>query len=260
MIELIKILRRKNHFHAYINGFFYPPPPMIPSQGFQKSIVDKISNLEANSVFVGHINYLNFTNHGKTSPIYMNLIRDPIDRLISAHYYNRRLDVLQKVKESRPWQVDKDKQWIEMDFNECVRRQLPECRFEPGSTFADPYWSRQMLFFCGTEKICQVLNSKEALQKAKYNVEQHYAVVGSWEDTNMTLTVLEHYIPRFFRDVSKVFYKNYSRIRNKNKVIHPDVAQDVRQMLRANFTSEYEFYFFCKQRLYQQFLALNKLY
>lgn len=40
---------------------------------------------------------------------------------------------------------------------------------------------------------------------AKMNVERDYAVVGSWEDTNVTLTVFEHYIPRFFRGAKKVF-------------------------------------------------------
>jgi len=38
------------------------------------------------------------------------------------------------------------------------------------------------------------------------NVEREYAVVGSWEDTNVTLAVLEAYIPRFFTDATKVYY------------------------------------------------------
>lgn len=50
---------------------------------------------------------------------------------------------------------------------------------------------------------------------AKMNVERDYAVVGSWEDTNVTLTVFEHYIPRFFRGAKKVFECkfNYKRER-----------------------------------------------
>lgn len=258
MIELLKILRSRNSFRVYTNGYIHPP--MIPSKELQNDLVESISNLEENSVFVGHINYLNFSDFGRQSPIYINLIRDPIDRLISAHYYNRRPDIIKKLKEIRPWAKEKDPKWTELDFNECVRNKLLECTFEYGNTFADSYWSRQMLYFCGTDKICESFNSKEALQKAKHNVENEYAVVGSWEDTNMTLAILEHTIPRFFSGATKIFYEHFERIRGRNKGSHPSVDSDVRKMLKANFTNEYEFYYFCKQRLYKQFLALNKLY
>ena len=49
-----------------------------------------------------------------------------------------------------------------------------------------------MLLFSG-------FNTEAALRSAKDNVEKHYAVVGVLEDFNKTLTVLEHYIPRFFK-------------------------------------------------------------
>lgn len=42
---------------------------------------------------------------------------------------------------------------------------------------------------------------------AKEHVERDYAVVGSWEDTNITLTVFERYIPRFFRG-AKLMYES----------------------------------------------------
>lgn len=45
-----------------------------------------------------------------------------------------------------------------------------------------------------------------AMQKAKHTVESEYAVVGTWEDTNITLTVLEHYIPRYFRNAKVAYY------------------------------------------------------
>jgi len=44
------------------------------------------------------------------------------------------------------------------------------------------------------------------MQKAKENVEKHYAVVGILEEINMTLTVLEHYIPRFFKGAKKLYW------------------------------------------------------
>lgn len=54
-----------------------------------------------------------------------------------------------------------------------------------------------------------------ALERAKRAVEQHYAVVGILEDLNSTLTVLEHYVPRFFRGASNVYW---------GKLSHPSSA------------------------------------
>jgi len=44
--------------------------------------------------------------------------------------------------------------------------------------------------------------------------------------------------------------------RNKNKR-KPFIEPEVKDLIRKNFTNEYEFYHFCKQRLYKQYLALN---
>lgn len=49
-------------------------------------------------------------------------------------------------------------------------------------------------------------NSAEAIEKAKRVVDEHYAVVGVLEDMNTTLTVLEHYIPKFFKGAIEIYY------------------------------------------------------
>lgn len=58
------------------------------------------------------------------------------------------------------------------------------------------------LIFCFSSPF----NSEGSLERAKRSVEQHYAVVGVLEDFNVTLTVFEHYIPKFFRGASNVYY------------------------------------------------------
>jgi hypothetical protein len=44
------------------------------------------------------------------------------------------------------------------------------------------------------------------MQRAKRNVEEHYAVVGILEEMDLTLQVLENYVPRFFSGATKVYY------------------------------------------------------
>lgn len=53
---------------------------------------------------------------------------------------------------------------------------------------------------------CSPFNSEEALEKAKRAVEENYSVVGVLEDLNTTLSVLENYVPRFFRGVSRIYH------------------------------------------------------
>ena len=53
-------------------------------------------------------------------------------------------------------------------------------------------------------------NTEIAMRKAKENVEKHYAVVGVLEELNKTLTVLEHYVPRFFKGAKDVYWSEYN--------------------------------------------------
>ena len=49
-------------------------------------------------------------------------------------------------------------------------------------------------------------NTEIAMKKAMENVEKHYAVVGILEELNKTLTVLEHYVPRFFKGALNTYW------------------------------------------------------
>ena len=49
-------------------------------------------------------------------------------------------------------------------------------------------------------------NTERAMRQAMHNVERHYAVVGVIEELNKTMTVLEHYIPRFFKGALETYW------------------------------------------------------
>ncbi len=56
------------------------------------------------------------------------------------------------------------------------------------------------------------------MKKAKENVEKHYAVVGVLEELNMTLTVLEHYVPRFFKGALDTYWSKKSNFNFAQKI------------------------------------------
>ncbi|ODM97953.1 Heparan sulfate 2-O-sulfotransferase pipe [Orchesella cincta] len=213
------------------------------------------------SVYVKHTCFSNFTRHGYSMPIYMNIVRDPIERVISWFYYIR-----------APWYIIERKQvfpelplphpmWLKKDFESCVLNGDRECMFIPGE-YHDGVGDhrRQTMFFCGHDEKCVEFNGEWAMQKAKRNVEKHYAVVGVLEEMDITLKVLENYIPRFFAGASHVYHDNLSSMVKINKNMYkPPVSEQVKNILRQNFTNEIEFYEFCKQRLHMQHAAVTNL-
>jgi hypothetical protein len=52
------------------------------------------------------------------------------------------------------------------------------------------------------------------MKKAMHNVEKSYAVVGVLEELNKTLTVLEHYVPRFFKGAKDLYYSKLNFCQN----------------------------------------------
>ena len=149
-----------------------------------------------------------------------------------------------------------------MTIAECFDMQHKGCFIvdnmsTTGNSFA-PDHASQMSFFCGHSTECDVFNSQRLLDIAKSNVEKHFAVVGVLEDWEMSLEVLENYIPRFFAGSREAFKEN-EEIRHVNKNIYkPKTPTEFKQKLSEKLSKEIEFYHFCRQRLRKQYLALQE--
>ena len=78
------------------------------------------------------------------------------------------------------------------------------------------------------------------------------------EDLETSLAVFEKYIPRFFAGATEVYNKNkeYFKKINKNS-FKPPVSEEIKNIIRKNFSREIEFYEFVKKRLYTQFIAAD---
>ncbi|KAH8327806.1 hypothetical protein KR067_000415 [Drosophila pandora] len=221
--------------------------------------IDWTSEMEKGSIYMAHSNWLDFNSFGYKKPIYASLVRDPVDRMVADYYKRRSWTKRMIYRKMYPGRIEKPEKWYKQSFNQCVRSGDPECRYIQYSIkdYIDDF-KRQSLYFCGNDPDCLPFNSPHAIQMAKQRVEKEYSVVGTWEERNITLTVFEKYIPKYFNH-ARFLYKLHSQsIRNRNRNNRkPHIDRDVREMVRRNFTNEYEFYYFCKQRLYKQYLALQ---
>ncbi|XP_030387984.1 heparan sulfate 2-O-sulfotransferase pipe-like [Scaptodrosophila lebanonensis] len=257
MTQLLGKLGERNGFATYRNEI----PPSKPNTELfeeEEEFVQQLLELVDPAVYVEHTNWINFTSHNMPKPIYINLVRHPIQKVMSAYYYRRHPMIYANAIQRRPNKPVDTKEYFDRTFNDCVRQQIaPECVFDSHNPFNND-WRRFALHLCGNKPVCVQFNSQTATQIAKWNVEKEYAVVGSWEDTNITLAVLEAYIPRFFSHATEVYYSGRDRFHINTTPHNTKLDDDIEAMLKMQFAFEIELYNFCKQRLYKQYIAIQK--
>ena len=106
---------------------------------------------------------------------------------------------------------------------------------------------------------CEEFESKSALKIAKNNVEKYFAVVGILEKWQESLNLFEHFVPAYFKNVKQIYNGDYKNDRSKinENNIKQETPEYIKKIIAVNFTLELEFYEFCKQRFYKQFLIVE---
>lgn len=257
-MELLRRLSARNNFHFHRDAVQrLETIRLAPDQ--QQELAEMITDLPTPSVYVKHVCYTNFTEFNLPSPIYINIVRDPVERVISWYYYVRAPWYYVERKQAFPDLPLPDPRWLRKDFETCVLQGDRECTYNEGETHEGiGDHRRQSLFFCGHSHECTPFNTVGALERAKHAVESQYAVVGVLEDLNTTLSVFEKYVPRFFGGATDIYYDQRNSFNKINtNAFKPPVSERVKEIVRRNFTREIEFYQFCKQRLHKQYLAVN---
>lgn len=258
IMELLKQLSVRNSYH-YHKDKTQKLERIKLSYSKERLLSNLVSNFDPPAVYSKHVCFSNFTKFGLDMPIYLNMVRDPVERVIAWYYYIRAPWYYVERKRAFPELPLPESSWLKKDYETCVKSHDPECRYIPGDRrdgFGDH--RRQTMFFCGHSEDCVGFNTDIALRKAKENVEKHYAVVGVLEEMNKTLTVLEHYVPRFFKGANDVYYNQIQKFSKINRNIYkPPVSEETKVLVRQNFTKEIEFFEFCKQRLHKQYMALK---
>lgn len=143
------------------------------------------------ALYHGHIAFLDFGRYGiGKKPLYINIIRKPLDRLVSYFYFLRHGDNF------RPYLVRR-RQGNKMTFDECIIAKGSDCA-------EDKMWL-QVPFFCGQAVDCWIPGNPWALAQAKHNLVNSYFVVGLTEELQDFVAVLEASIPRMFKGATKRF-------------------------------------------------------
>ena len=116
------------------------------------------------------------------------------------------------------------------------------------------FWGEiQSFFIVKSRPGCADPDDRSALQRAKTNVELNYSVVGVVEQRNLSLAVMEAFMPRWFANVFEHLDPEDVPLANP----HPDTDEEVAAELRSRLKLDYEFYSFILQRLQLQQQSLN---
>ena len=203
------------------------------------------------SVYDRHLYFINFENLGFERPIYINMVRHPIDREISNFHYLRsqkHLNTLKGTFKDLPPSA-----FMKLTIEEAVlKKALPDYNMSDGDLSVR---DGLIPYFCGHDIFCRRHNYLPALQVAKSNIESYFSVVGILEDLSTTLYVFQLYLPRIFGNITS--YVTTNLVTNNND--HEDASDEVRKELESYLKLEIDLYTFIKQRLIRQKEAMPKI-
>ncbi|XP_073823411.1 heparan sulfate 2-O-sulfotransferase [Musca autumnalis] len=194
-------LCKRNRFHVlHINITANSHVLSLPNQVSFARNVTRWHEMKP-ALYHGHVAYLDFSKFQIShNPIYINLVRKPLDRLVSYYYFLRYGD------NYRPNLVRK-KAGNKITFDECVKLKQPDC--DPKNMWL------QIPFFCGHAAECWEPGSQWALNEAKNNLVNKYFLVGVTEQMEDFVDLLEKSLPRMFHGFREYYlHSNKSHLRN----------------------------------------------
>nr|XP_039252190.1 uronyl 2-sulfotransferase-like [Styela clava] len=225
LLKLIQALGRTNKFEVFHAN---PASRVHPgSTGVEKEM-KKISSFDEKPTFYDrHIHFLDFKAFGLEEPIYINMIRDPIQRFSSQYNYLKYGDATGRVKDpvnNLP------------DINECVMKNISLCNnkdfmFNIGS------------YFCGFDEVCSI-RSRDRVELAKKHIDENYYAIGLTEEFENTIKLLEKMLPSFFEGVTRLWsgrmksWKSLTSTKRKETLTDESIAK----LKNSYLLDEYEVY------------------
>ncbi|CAH1792676.1 unnamed protein product [Owenia fusiformis] len=262
---MIAVMRAACKYSGKYNVTYIEPVPRkkdLKTLSKKKKYVSTHFIQESPKIVIGHFAFFDFIELGYKQPLFIDIVRDPVERWISKYYY-----FLSSPPYIKLWKLtERDRT---QTFEECFQiwkkktgcvgkntKQTAAClKKQPynGCKGFKEYHSFYASWFSGK----YIQPSQISYEKAKANIERFYAFVGLTEHFNETVRAMEKVLPRFTDELSRAYNnRTMEHVRNKspNKKRPSNETIAVMKEYQAN---DYDFYRFISQRFYSHLKRLG---
>ncbi|KAJ8409746.1 hypothetical protein AAFF_G00218050 [Aldrovandia affinis] len=239
VVLLLRILAERHQFNM-VSSDIHNKTRLTKHE--QVDLMKNISNIPQPYLYTRHVHFLNFTRFRIEQPVYINIIRDPINRFLSNYFFRRFRDWRGEQNHliRTPGMKDDERY---LDINVCILENYPECS-NPRLFYIIPY-------FCGQHPQCRE-PGVWALERAKQNVQENFLLVGILEELEDVLLLLERLLPHFFTDVLSIYKSpDYRKMGNMTGTVRkPTPSREALQVLYQRMRDEYDFYNFIRDQFH----------
>lgn len=249
MLTLIKALK-KFHKMKNIHPFYYTNDIKPNQKHYMPTLEERLNftkklttGIPKPHIYIRHLHFINFTHYNAPMPMYINVIRDPVEHFISNYYYLRngfeRTQKLASQSQKEKWkhQVIKDNQ-RNVTLTQCIDEKHPGCV----NVYSDiiPY-------FCGNDPWCRK-RERRAVDQAKHNILHSFIAVGVLEEIEETLELFELILPQFFKGMRWLYRKHTDALLDRSKTFNKRSEDErVKSYLRERLQPEMEVYQYAKE-------------
>uniref|UniRef100_A0A672QQM0 Uronyl 2-sulfotransferase n=1 Tax=Sinocyclocheilus grahami TaxID=75366 RepID=A0A672QQM0_SINGR len=239
VVLLLRILAEKHQFNLVSSDIHNKTRLTKHEQG---DLMRNISTIPQPFLYTRHVHFLNFTRFRLEQPVYINIIRDPINRFLSNYFFRRFGDWRGEQNHLvRTPQMKDDERYL--DINVCIMENYPECS-NPRLFYIVPY-------FCGQHPQCREPDVW-AVERAKQNVIENFLLVGILEELEDVLLLLERLLPHYFSDVLSIYKSpEFWKMGNLTGTVKKHMPTlEALQVLYQRMKYEYDFYNFVRDQFH----------
>nr|XP_039252533.1 uronyl 2-sulfotransferase-like [Styela clava] len=225
LLHLVRVLGNMKGFNVFSSNDVATDHPN--STEVEKEMKKISSFIKKPTIYNRHIHFLDFKAVGLEEPIYINMIRDPIQRFSSQYNYLKYGDAAWKDKKPRNDLPD---------INECVMKNISLCNNKGFMFYIG-------LYFCGFDAVCSI-KSRDRVELAKKHIDENYYAIGLTEEFENTIKLLEKMLPSFFEGITSLWNGNMKTWKSKTTTKRREnlTEESIEKLKNSYFLDEYEVY------------------